>query len=200
MKNLEFAVLMNMATVDLYPHPREYLQALETNEDIQVVSNEVLNFGSIEERIVKTYFYMQDEVPYVSDPVGIDLIRKPLDTFLHGGDCEDLTLLAIQFFNEMDINSYFVLAPRHVFSLVGPVDEKKLLSLLPKSSSYNIRGYYFDDGFYVYFDPAVRGNAYPGFIDLSYLRGAVIADVKTKEIVRTIGSGLNVREYYKNNK
>jgi len=173
-------------------HPRVYLQHLEANDELRIVANEVLEAPSIEEKIAKTYIYMQNENPYVSDPEGIDLIRKPIDTYFHGGDCEDLALLALEFFRELNLNSYFVLAPRHAFTLVGPVDEARLRNFLPRNYSYNFMGYYFDDGFYVYFDPAVR-NGYPGYVDLSYLGSAVIADVNTQEIVNTIGKKLEIK-------
>jgi len=191
---LEFLLMGNIAFAGLYNHPRFYLNNLESDFTLTEIAN-TFNDRYIEQEIAETYSFLRENVSYVSDPDGIELVRTPIDTYLHGGDCEDLTLLAIQLFNELNINSYFVLSEGHTFALVGPVDEYKLLDVLPKGYRYNITGYYFDDGLYVYFDTAVRGNGgYPGFVNLEYLESAVIADVETKEIIRTIGKELEIKK------
>src|SRR3989338_2206684 len=191
---LEFLLMGNIAFAGLYNHPRFYLNNLESDFTLTEIAN-TFNDRYIEQEIAETYSFLRENVSYVSDPDGIELVRTPIDTYLHGGDCEDLTLLAIQLFNELNINSYFVLSECHTFALVGPVDEYKLLDVLPKGYRYNITGYYFDDGLYVYFDTAVRGNGgYPGFVNLEYLESAVIADVETKEIIRTIGKELEIKK------
>ena len=191
---LELLLMIGVAYGGLHNHPRFYLEGLQSDSRLDIVVNS-LDSDSIEQKVANIYYFMQANVSYVRDPEGIDLIRTPIDTYTNGGDCEDLTLLSIELFRKLNVNSYFVLSEKHAFALVGPVDESKLLDILPKGYRYNVTGYYFDDGLYVYFDAAVRGNgAYPGFVSLDHLGSAVIADVESKEIIRTIGKELEIKK------
>ena len=191
---LEFLLMASAAYAGLHNPPKFYLESLQSDSGLDAVVNS-LDSDSIEQKVANVYYFLQANVPYVPDPKEIDLIRTPIDTYTNGGDCEDLALLSIELLRELNVNSYFVLSERHAFALVGPVDEYKLLDVLPKGYRYNITGYYFDDGLYVYFDAAVRGNgAYPGFVSLEHLGSAVIADVETKEIIRIIGKELEIKK------
>jgi len=189
---LELLLMIGVAYGGLHNHPRFYLEGLQSDSRLAVVVNS-LDSDSIEQKVANVYYFMQANVPYVKDPEGVDLIRTPIDTYTNGGDCEDLTLLSIELLRKLNVNSYFVLSEKHAFALVGPVDEKKLFPLLPKSYIHNILGVDFDDGFYIYFDTAMKGS-YPGYIKSIYLESAVVANIETGDVIGIIGKELEIKK------
>jgi len=83
--------------------------------------------GDRECQINKIYRFVVDNCSYYSDPRKDEFIQTPYETLdIHGGDCEDLTILLMSLLENLGIQTYLVLTPGHVYCLACDVDIEHL--------------------------------------------------------------------------
>jgi len=87
--------------------------------------------GDRECQINKIYRFVVDNCSYYSDPRKDEFIQTPYETLdIHGGDCEDLTILLMSLLENLGIQTYLVLTPGHVYCLACDVDTEHLLEYI----------------------------------------------------------------------
>lgn len=87
--------------------------------------------GDMECQINKIYRFVIDDFSYYSDPRKEEFIQTPYETLdIHGGDCEDLTILLMSLLENLGIQTYFVLTPDHAYCLACDVDTENLLEYI----------------------------------------------------------------------
>ncbi len=87
--------------------------------------------GDKECQINKLYRFVIDDFSYYSDPRKEEFIQTPYETLdIHGGDCEDLTILLMSLLENLGIQTYLVLTPDHAYCLACDVDTEHLLEYI----------------------------------------------------------------------
>lgn len=77
--------------------------------------------------ITAIYRYIVENYQYISDPEDEELIRSPKQTMnIHGGDCEDLSILLMSLLENIGIKTYLVLTEKHAYALAYDVDINNL--------------------------------------------------------------------------
>ncbi len=65
--------------------------------------------------VEKIFNYVQSDVKYVGDPIGLELVQSPIETMMNGGDCEDLSILLSSLLSNIAIKSALVKVPNHMY-------------------------------------------------------------------------------------
>ncbi|KAF5422269.1 MAG: Transglutaminase-like enzyme, putative cysteine protease [Candidatus Methanocomedens sp.] len=87
--------------------------------------------GDKECQINELYRFVIDDFSYYSDPRKEEFIQTPYETLdIHGGDCEDLTILLMSLLENLGVQTYLVLTPDHAYCLACDVDTEHLLEYI----------------------------------------------------------------------
>jgi len=94
------------------------------------------------------YRHIVENYQYISDPEDEEVIQSPFETIaIHGGDCEDLSILLISLLENIGVESYLVLTDNHAYALavdihpnsLWPYVEESLLTQVEQDNNKTIR-------------------------------------------------------------
>ncbi len=75
--------------------------------------------------VEKIFNYVQGDVKYVGDPIGLELVQSPIETMMNGGDCEDLSILLSSLLSNIAIKSALVKVPNHMYVMACDLGDLK---------------------------------------------------------------------------
>ncbi len=115
-----------------------YIRPIDTeNATLRAIAVSIVNggpSGDTEYQVNRVYRNIVEQYSYYSDPRSRDYIQPPYETIaLHGGDCEDLSILMCSLLENLGIRTYLVLTDNHAYCLASGVDMGRLKAYAQQS-------------------------------------------------------------------
>ncbi len=97
----------------------DFVEFLKVDPVIKQAANKIVTEGCDNSRVCNAkaiYYFVRDNIEYVSDPVNFEYVEEPKEVLVtKGGDCESGTLLMAALMESVGIDAELVFIPGHAF-------------------------------------------------------------------------------------
>ena len=99
---------------------QDFIEFLDPNDPvIKQAADRIVTIGCEYSRVCNAkaiYYFVRDNIQYVSDPVNFEYIEEPKEVLVtQSGDCESGTMLMASLFESIGIDAEIVFIPGHAF-------------------------------------------------------------------------------------